>query len=97
MPVVIVAKQRAPQLRLCGGGSCRPRMLPRRLTRPPYRRLGAISRWRTQPDGHGIGSLTFAVPRLVPGPYLFGLFCDRCIRGPEGSLIIDYRLILRVR
>jgi hypothetical protein len=96
MPIVIVAEQHAPRPYQCGNGYCSPRMARGRLGRPPYRLLGAIRRWRRQSDGHGIGSLRFTVPRLRSGRYVLGLFCESCVRGPKGSLIIDRRLVLHV-
>jgi hypothetical protein len=95
MPIVMVAAGQAPQVR--SGGS-RPAMKLRRLYEPPYRWLGVIRRWhpiRREP-GHGSGVLRFAIPKASSGRYLFGLFCESCVRGPRGSLIIDYRLQLKV-
>jgi hypothetical protein len=96
MPVVIVAAGQAPRPFLCGNGYCSPRMRAKRLRRPPYRFLGEIRRWRPLPGGRGAGSLEFDVPALAPGRYVFGLFCDPCVAGVSGSLIIDHRLALRI-
>jgi hypothetical protein len=96
MPIVMIRERQAPRPYYCGNGGCSPRMAAGRLRRSPYRLLGSIRRWQTQRDGHGAGSLAFAVPRVAPGRYVFGLFCERCVRGPTGSLIIDYALVLRV-
>jgi hypothetical protein len=71
-------------------------MVAGRLGRPPYLPVGAVSRWRTQPDGHAIGTLAFTMPRLARERYVLGLFCERCVRGPKGSLIIDYSLVVSV-
>ena len=29
--------------------------------------------------------------------WAIGVNCDRCINGPQGSLIIDYELVVRVK
>jgi hypothetical protein len=93
MPVVMVAAARAPRPSRFG---VTPLMRPERLRRPPYRLLGSVRQWRRLPNGHGVGNLSFRVPRVAHGRYVFGLFCDRCVNGPKGSLIIDYKLVLRV-
>jgi hypothetical protein len=93
MPVVLVAAVNAPRPSVYGGA---PTMHPERLRGKPYRLLGAIARWRPLGSCHGVGHLTFRVPRVARGRYVFGLFCDRCVNGPEGSLIIDHGLVLRV-
>jgi hypothetical protein len=93
MPVVMLAAPRPdPSIHLT-----HRRMRPARLRRPPYRFLGTITRWRRLPNGHGVGHLRFRVPRVARGRYVFGLFCDDCVRGTKGSLIIDHRLVLRVK
>ncbi|HEV3479032.1 MAG TPA: hypothetical protein VG144_06240 [Gaiellaceae bacterium] len=93
MPVVLVAAVNAARPSIYGAS---PTMRPERLRRKPYRLLGAIVRWRPLPNGHGVGHLSFRVPRVARGRYVFGLFCDRCVNGPKGSRIIDHGLVLRV-
>jgi hypothetical protein len=100
-PVVMVEAHRAPQPYSCMHGTaiCEPSFLPAALGRPPFVLVGWIMHWqRTGPLGAGQGraTLTFRLPRLAPGLYVFGLFCSPCARGPKGSVIVA-DLILRVR
>jgi hypothetical protein len=94
MPVEIVAAAQAPRPSRLG---VTPRMRAERLRRPPYHLVGSIRGWRRLANGHGVGTLEFRVPAVIPDRYVLGLFCDRCVRGPKGSLIIDRRLVMRVK
>lgn len=78
---------------------CEPSFLPPALDRPPFKVVGSIRRWRVVgPRGaqQGRATLLFRLPVVAPGRYVFGLFCPSCIRGPKGSLIVAYELVLRV-
>jgi hypothetical protein len=103
MPVVLVRSSKAPRPYPCrgdaGGGICTPSVYPSELLRPPYSSLGSVRRWRAADNtgANGVGVLTTRIPRVGPGRYLVGLFCASCARGPKGSVIIDYRLVLKVR
>ena len=99
MPVVMIPARLAPKLIPVRGGFASPRALRSQLTLPRYRVVGAIRAWRARDSTavNATGRLRFRVPRVAAGIYVFGLFCERCTRGPKGSLIIDERLRLRVR
>jgi hypothetical protein len=99
MEVVIVAAGRAPKPQPCGAGLCRPSFHRTALRHAPFTFVGLVKRWRPlagRPDS-GRAILTFRVPSVRPDRYVFGLFCERCRRGPRGSLIIDPRVVLLVR
>jgi hypothetical protein len=97
MEVAMIPMAKAPKPQHWGVAMRRAR-----LRRPPFRIVGTIRRWRPLPPrpyqyGHGEGSIVFRTPDVRSGRYLFGLFCDPCLRGPRGNLIIDRRLVLKVR
>lgn len=99
MPVVMIQAALAPKPIPVRGGFASPQALRSQLSPPRYRIVGAIRDWRPR-DGtrvNAAGRLRFRVPRVASGLYVFALFCETCTRGPEGSLIIDARLRLRVR
>ncbi|HEV7640110.1 MAG TPA: hypothetical protein VGO39_04465 [Gaiellaceae bacterium] len=62
-------------------GICEPRVAgpPRGAT---YHRIGTLN-VRHANDV----TITFRVPKLTPGEYLYVLYCGPCYRGPGGSLI----------
>ncbi len=97
-PVAMISARHAPQPYPCRGGYCSPIRRLETLRRPPYLFLGYVD-WRPVKGlgESGLGILRFRVPRVKPGPYLFALFCETCARGQKGSLIIDPRLVLRIR
>jgi hypothetical protein len=99
MPVVMIPAARAPKPVPFRDGYAAPKARLSELRPPRYRVVGAIERWqaRDRSGGSGAGTLRFRVPRVPPAPYVFALFCDSCARGAAGSLIIDERLVLRVR
>lgn len=97
MEVAMIPMAKAPKKPYWGIAMRRPR-----LRRPPYRIVGKIRRWRPLPPrpyqyGHGEGSIVFRTPAVRSGRYVFGLFCEPCLSGPRGNLIIDRRLVLTVR
>ncbi len=92
-PLVMIPVALAP--RCCAS----PRARLSELRPPRYRIIGAIRHWRLL-DGTGVnarGRVRFRVPTVIPGRYLFGLFCGRCAAGDRGSVIIDRSLVLRIR
>ena len=98
--VALMPARRAPHPYSCMQGTtfCEPSFLPAALQRPPFKIVGTITRWRqVGPLGvhQGKATLSFRLPRVATGRYVFGLFCPSCIRGPRGSLIVAYDLILR--
>ena len=103
MPVVLVPASSAPQPYRCRRkgvtGICTPGVVLRRLSKPPYRLLGSVRRWKPfdSTKVNAVGVLAVRVPRVQPGRYLLGLFCASCTPGPKGGVIIDYRLGLTVR
>jgi hypothetical protein len=99
MPVVLVHASRTPRPYPCKGGYCTPSAYPRELRLPPYHLLGAVRSWRAldRTGVNAVGAMAVRVPRVRAGRYLLGLFCASCARGPKGSIIIDYRLVLTVR
>jgi hypothetical protein len=99
MPVVMVRAALAPKPVPVPGGYAAPRARRWELRPPRYRIVGAIQRWRAR-DTTGVnaaGRLVLRMPRVAAGRYVFALFCDSCARGAFGSLIIDEKLVLRVR
>jgi hypothetical protein len=66
---------------------------PRPPDGPPYHFLGRF--WCTHTDapqpwgdgGYWTGTVTFRVPRLVPGRYQLVLYCPPCHKGPGGNLV----------
>jgi hypothetical protein len=86
LPVIMVPAAQAPTTSACV--DCVPQiLLPISLRQPRLVVLGSISKWRSSGFDGGAGSLTFRVPAIEPGVYQLLLFCNRCVTGPEGSLI----------
>jgi hypothetical protein len=82
MPLYLVTASRAPRAYRCGKNAiCEPRSIgpPRRW---PYVRLRVLSRTRA-------GVARFRVPALLPGRYRAVLYCEPCVGGPAGSLIVS--------
>jgi hypothetical protein len=98
LPVVMIPARLAPKLRPVRGGFGRPLALRSELRSPRYRVVGAVRNWqpRDQTGVNARGEFRFRLPAVPPGRYLFALFCDPCAPGPQGSLIIDRRLVLAV-
>jgi hypothetical protein len=99
MPVVMIPATLAPEPVPVRGGFAAPRAHRSDLRPPRYRVVGTIRSWRAR-DRTGVnavGQLRFRVPRVPARRYVFALFCDACASGPAGSVIIDERLVLRVR
>ena len=99
MPVVMFSAAEAPDRVRVQGGFRAPRARRIDLRPPRYRVVGAITHWRAR-DSTGVnvtGLLRFRVPRVVPGHYVFALFCESYSRGPTGSLIVDKRLVLQMK
>ena len=93
--VSLVSRQRAERLLACniGQGSCPT------PERPPrghgYRYLGEAL---PPPGGnnpeHGDPPryrLSFEIPRLAPGQYSYVIWCDACVEGRGGSLVVNPR------
>jgi len=97
-PIAMVSARSAPEPYACRGGYCSPRLRLAALRRAPYVFLGYLN-WRPRmaSDESGRGTLRFRVPRVRPGRYVFALFCESCVGGPQGSVIVDQRLALRIR
>jgi hypothetical protein len=100
-PVVMVSARKAPLPHSCkhGRAICTPSYLPAAMKRPPFTVVGSITHWRpTGPRGvrQGRASLTFRLPRVDPGRYVFALFCLSCMPGSKGSLIVAEEFVLRV-
>jgi hypothetical protein len=99
MPIVMIPAARTPERVRVPGGYSAPLALPSELRPPRYRVVGSVRRWRavSRMHEHARGRLRFRVPRVTPRRYVFALFCDGCVRGPRGSLIVRKTLVLRVR
>ncbi len=97
-PIAMIAARSAPEPYACRCGYCSPHLRLAALRRTPYVFLGNLD-WRPRmaSDESGRGALRFRVPRVRPGRYVIALFCESCVRGPQGSVIIEPRLVLRVR
>jgi hypothetical protein len=88
MPVVMMPRRPLPELRVRRS----------QLDSPRFRVVGSI-RWRPwrRNRNHAVGRLRFRVPEVRPRRYVFGLFCEPCVRGPGGRVVASRRLVLRVR
>jgi hypothetical protein len=98
MPVVLVRAETMPRPYRCRKGTaiCEPIVWHARLTRAPYRVVGFAREWtrsRSQPD-HADSVLRIRIPKTAAGRYRFALWCDPCIRGPQGSLIAGPMLVI---
>ena len=99
LPVVMVKRDLAPLPRSCRKGTaiCEPSFWPSELRRPRFRVVGSFTRWRPRAAEQGRASITFRLPGVAPGRYVFGLFCPSCARGTKGTLIVADKLVLTVR
>jgi hypothetical protein len=86
LPLYLVPVKDVPlpspcELRNGGNAICEPRVAapPRGAT---FHRIGTLN------VRHAYDvTITFRVPRLAPGKYLYVLYCGPCYKGPGGSLI----------
>jgi hypothetical protein len=88
MPIFLVTASRAPRPYRCRGSAiCEPKSLgpPNHW---PYVRLRVFARSGTV--------ARFRVPNLLPSRYRAVLYCEPCVRGRAGSLIVSGNA-LRVR
>lgn len=82
LPLYLVPIAKAPLPYACRRNAlCRPR-----VAKPPkggaYHRIGELSTRRTREV-----TITFRVPSLAPGRYVYVFYCGACQRGQGGSLI----------
>lgn len=86
LPLYLVAAKDAPPLHSCRLRNGSPATCPTTSLGPPdgaeYHRVGTLN-VRHANTVH----LSFRVPRLAPGRYVYVMYCGPCIRGPRGSLI----------
>jgi hypothetical protein len=86
LPLYLVAAKSAPPLHACRLRNGSAATCPASSLGPPreasYYRVGTLN------VRHANTVLvTFRVPRLAPGRYVYVIYCGPCWRGPRGSLI----------
>jgi hypothetical protein len=91
LPLYLVKAQDAPALHACTLRNGSPAICPTTSLGPPHG--GVYHRIATLDVRHAnTVRVSFRVPRLAPGRYLYVLYCGPCWRGARGSLIaFDYR------
>jgi hypothetical protein len=91
LPLYLVAAKDAPPLHACHLRNGSPATCPSTSLGPPHG--GNYHRVATLNVRHAnTVHVSFRVPRLAPGRYVYVLYCGPCWRGPRGSLIaFDYR------
>jgi hypothetical protein len=86
LPLYLVAAKDAPPVRSCRLRNGSPATCAATSLGPPhggkYHRVGTLN-VRHANTVH----VSFQVPRLAPGRYVYVLYCGPCTRGPRGSLI----------
>jgi hypothetical protein len=86
LPLYLVRARDAPPLRSCTLRSGQPATCPATSLGPP--RGGRFHRVATLDVRHAnTVHVSFRVPNLAPGAYVYVLYCGPCWRGPRGSLI----------
>ncbi len=82
MPLYLVAVTRAPWEYPCGKNTLCSLVAPRTPRGGIYHRIGTLNvRHRKEV------TITYRVPRLAPGRYVYVIYCGPCWRGPGGSLL----------
>ena len=86
LPLYLVSAGDAPRLHPCKLRSGSPATCPTTSIGPP--RGGRYHRIATLNVRHANTiRVSFHVPHLAPGRYIYVLYCGPCWRGPRGSLI----------
>lgn len=91
LPLYLVEAKSAPPLHACTLRNGSAATCPTTSLGPPHG--GVYHRIATLNVRHAnTVRVSFRVPRLAPGRYVYVLYCGPCWRGPRGSLIaFDYR------
>lgn len=86
LPLYLVASNDAPPVHSCTLRNGQPATCPATSLGPP--RGGRYHRVATLDVRHAnTVHVSYRVPRLAPGRYVYVLYCGPCWRGPRGSLI----------
>jgi hypothetical protein len=90
LPLYLVAAKDAPPLLTCALRNGSTAACPTTSLGPPHG--GKYHRIATLNVRHAnTVRVSFRLPRLTPGRYIYVLYCGPCTRGPRGSLIaFDY-------
>jgi hypothetical protein len=91
LPLYLVAARYAPPLHPCKLRNGHPATCPATSLGPPsssrYHRIGTLNVRHVNTV-----RVSFRVPRLADGRYVYVIYCGPCWRGPRGSLIsFDYK------
>ncbi len=86
LPLYLVKAEDAPPLHTCKLRNGSTASCPTTSVGPPrggrYHRIATLNVRRANAV-----RVSFRVPRLAPGRYVYVLYCGPCWRGPRGSLI----------